>query len=449
MAQGSNSTTLPNNPVRSLRPLQVTPDLQKLNEQVAAAEERLAAAQRRTAHVLRLEEAASARLTATQKELETSTQRLAEVKDGKYSWVGENAVPDDWNVARTVDVRRPGAERQPEPVFVDLTEVIDPRSEDASLRHHKRQAGAHPLTGQMGARGLQQYVTSLTRNHVARGTKSTDVLVQAWDVSNFKRINDLYTRETGDAVIRAVVGAAGSAIRQLDLDKRENGSFRVAHTRGDEFFIIGQAKMSEEMEGRLIAAMQANFDQRFDQLVADHEANIAGLAEDQRPDGVDIRQETLALRFGSTTIHFEPNLGPANPGHGASDIRMTSGEMATVIANKMAAAGIQEQRAKGDLKKQRDGVKNPPELGDRREASGPGEEFNDHRREPNDKIGRYVMLRGRIQDLVMSERVPESFDEVAKEKLQSVSELHLSPTSNRGLSQDPPSQNRPGLGRSL
>jgi len=171
-----------------------------------------------------------------------------------------------------------------------------------------RAASVDPLTGLLNRVGFQQ-LADRQRQRSARDGKPLSVLVM--DLDWFKRINDRYGHEAGDAVLSAFAQTARAALRPTDLLSRPGGeefwallpqcalteaersaqrvcdgfrSVRVPH--GDQLITatvsIGVAAV--DLAAETIAAALARADQAL--YAAKHEGRDRFVTADARPAGL-------------------------------------------------------------------------------------------------------------------------------------------------------------------
>jgi len=113
---------------------------------------------------------------------------------------------------------------------------LDMRSSEASLqsleavsRHHEQLSLEDPLTGIANRRSFERRVASLLRGHLAeRGPRLSIALV---DVDQFKQINDRYSHQVGDQVLKTISSLLTSSMREHDLAARLGGDEFVAAFR--------------------------------------------------------------------------------------------------------------------------------------------------------------------------------------------------------------------------
>ncbi|MDG2306216.1 MAG: diguanylate cyclase [Candidatus Binatia bacterium] len=99
---------------------------------------------------------------------------------------------------------------------------------DASLRLRDAQSEAltDPLTGLLNRRGLEQQLDPLL-GHARSVTGELSVLFV--DLDHFKRVNDEFGHDRGDAILRLVAGTLRRLVRTIDV---------VARCGGDEFVVV-------------------------------------------------------------------------------------------------------------------------------------------------------------------------------------------------------------------
>ncbi|MBV0892859.1 diguanylate cyclase [Paracoccus sp. Z118] len=103
-------------------------------------------------------------------------------------------------------------------------------------RELKREASTDSLTALPNRRALEAYARELERE------KATDVLFLLIDIDHFKKINDEYGHDAGDAVLREIGSAIRSTVRDSDF---------AARVGGEEFAVIVRTGSAEA--GRLVA----------------------------------------------------------------------------------------------------------------------------------------------------------------------------------------------------
>ena len=98
---------------------------------------------------------------------------------------------------------------------------------DASLRLQNAQSEAltDPLTGLLNRRGLEHHLTPLLSHSRSVGESLSVLFV---DLDHFKKVNDEFGHDRGDAILRLVAGALRRRVRNVDI---------VARYGGDEFVV--------------------------------------------------------------------------------------------------------------------------------------------------------------------------------------------------------------------
>lgn len=98
----------------------------------------------------------------------------------------------------------------------------------------QEQANRDALTGLLNRRAMDRQVDSLWDEAVAAAKPFSVLMV---DVDNFKKYNDHYGHQAGDACLRAVAACLGQCIQQVNDDRTAPGAF-VARYGGEEFAVI-------------------------------------------------------------------------------------------------------------------------------------------------------------------------------------------------------------------
>jgi diguanylate cyclase (GGDEF)-like protein len=127
---------------------------------------------------------------------------------------------------------------------------LDMRSSEASLqsleavaRHHEQLSLEDPLTGIANRRSFERRVAALLRGHLAeRGPRLSIALV---DVDQFKQINDRYSHQVGDQVLKTISSLLTSSMREHDLAARLGGDEFVAAFRHAD--ALGPAQFCERL----------------------------------------------------------------------------------------------------------------------------------------------------------------------------------------------------------
>jgi len=106
------------------------------------------------------------------------------------------------------------------------------------------------LTGIPNRRNFELYASALLRSGLERGQPTCLALI---DVDQFKQINDRFSHQVGDAVLRQIAHILKSHVRELDM---------AARLAGDEFVIVfknAELRVAEQVCARIAAAVR-NFD---------------------------------------------------------------------------------------------------------------------------------------------------------------------------------------------
>lgn len=147
-----------------------------------------------------------------------------------------------------------------------LAEQIALALSNVRLREALReQSIIDPLTDLYNRRFLEETL----KREVARSARTKAPLsVVMFDVDHFKHLNDNYGHEAGDAVLKAVAGAAKSAVRKADIVCRYGGEEMIVVMPGcaqgmalERAELIRQAieSIRVEHDGREIAQVTASF----------------------------------------------------------------------------------------------------------------------------------------------------------------------------------------------
>jgi diguanylate cyclase (GGDEF)-like protein len=91
-----------------------------------------------------------------------------------------------------------------------------------------------PLTGLFNRRFLVEQAPRLWRQARRDGTRVAAMML---DLDHFKRLNDAHGHAAGDAVLRAVAGSLGTAVRPSDI---------LARTGGEELVVLGLVGDADE-----------------------------------------------------------------------------------------------------------------------------------------------------------------------------------------------------------
>lgn len=156
------------------------------------------------------------------------------------------------------------------------------RGEDRLLDANARldeMAVSDPLTGLRNVRYFRARLAEAEAQARRSGDPLSLVIV---DLDHFKRVNDRYGHETGDAVLREAARAIASVVREGDTAARVHGA--VARMGGEEFAIL--LPDTTEPEGvavaeRVLRAVEAGRVQAEDGLVrVTASAGVAALERD-------------------------------------------------------------------------------------------------------------------------------------------------------------------------
>jgi diguanylate cyclase (GGDEF)-like protein len=107
-----------------------------------------------------------------------------------------------------------------------------------------RQANTDPLTGAANRGGLERATESHRRR---RHAGSRAVTVAAWDLDDFKKVNDEHGHAAGDRLLTEAVEAWGSVLRRGDV---------LARVGGDEFVLVMPGTTPEEAD-RILERLRA------------------------------------------------------------------------------------------------------------------------------------------------------------------------------------------------
>lgn len=152
---------------------------------------------------------------------EPSTLVALPLQDAGLGVVGVLAVwrsdghPIDPDAVSTLEVLAPHAALQ-----MHQIRALGALREDAARADHD------PLTGIPNRRAFDARLDAVTRSYHRYGRPFSLILL---DVDHFKRINDTYGHEAGDAVLRAVAARIAGSIRDVDF---------VGRYGGEEFAIL-------------------------------------------------------------------------------------------------------------------------------------------------------------------------------------------------------------------
>lgn len=207
-----------------------------------------------------------------------------------------------------VEVRLSYSRAEEPPVFMAM--VTDCSEREAAEARLARQAMQDDLTGLANRPAAMNALREHLRNAVQRGE---DLAVIFFDLDHFKRVNDRYGHETGDAVLREVA-------QRLDTIVRE-GHF-VARLSGDEIvvFFAGsrgreQVEAFSERLRRLLNAPIVIAEQRITITASLGVAVFRGATQDPVEPGDILSQADramyLAKKAGRNRIHIYYGEEPA------------------------------------------------------------------------------------------------------------------------------------------
>ncbi len=123
---------------------------------------------------------------------------------------------------------------------VDRLEITSRQLEKLSLED--------TLTGLPNRRNFELYAAELLRNGLERGQPPCVALI---DVDHFKQVNDNYSHQVGDAVLRRIAQILKSHVREDDM---------AARLAGDEFVIVfknAELRVAQQVCARIAAAVRA------------------------------------------------------------------------------------------------------------------------------------------------------------------------------------------------
>ncbi len=114
----------------------------------------------------------------------------------------------------------------------------------AAEARQRHMAEVDPLTGLLNRRSFDAALRGVF-GHASLPVDPEGAALVLFDFDDFKRINDLHGHPTGDAVLRAVAGAAHQVLRRTD---------RLARLGGDEFAVLATAAGPDGV-ARLVEAL--------------------------------------------------------------------------------------------------------------------------------------------------------------------------------------------------
>lgn len=133
-------------------------------------------------------------------------------------------------IAATVAVDPASAADQPVAIFATLVLIVSTTAVCSALLgaelKHRDAAVLDPLTGLLNRQALQSRVIEL--EHQAR-LNGESVCFVAGDIDGFKRVNDTYGHDRGDAVLRATAYELRKALRSFEL---------IYRLGGEEFLVV-------------------------------------------------------------------------------------------------------------------------------------------------------------------------------------------------------------------
>ncbi|MCW7541643.1 GGDEF domain-containing protein [Aquabacterium sp. A7-Y] len=117
-----------------------------------------------------------------------------------------------------------------------------------AIESYQHTANADPLTGLLNRRGLQAALEAHARDRPRARGQAEMLVVLAFDLDHFKRINDRHGHAAGDAVLRRFARSLPACVRTGDL---------VARLGGEEFLVVcsdideaGAMQMAERVRVR-------------------------------------------------------------------------------------------------------------------------------------------------------------------------------------------------------
>ena len=142
-----------------------------------------------------------------------------------------------------VEIASSLTEVEGEPVVLSISRDI--RERQREVRRLQELTLHDELTGLFNRRGLDVMLPQQAKRAKRSGRP---VVVMYGDIDEFKRLNDTYGHERGDAVLVAVAMALRAAFRETDL---------VARLGGDEFCVVAEDISAAHLAQRVDDAMEA------------------------------------------------------------------------------------------------------------------------------------------------------------------------------------------------
>ncbi|MDI9599560.1 MAG: diguanylate cyclase [Acidobacteriota bacterium] len=142
-----------------------------------------------------------------------------------------------------VEIASSLTEVEGEPVVLSISRDI--RERQREVRRLEELTLHDELTGLFNRRGLDVMLPQQAKRAKRSGRP---VVVMYGDIDEFKRLNDTYGHERGDAVLVAVARALRAAFRETDL---------VARLGGDEFCVVAEDISAAHLAQRVDDAMEA------------------------------------------------------------------------------------------------------------------------------------------------------------------------------------------------
>ncbi|MEP7294816.1 MAG: diguanylate cyclase [Burkholderiales bacterium] len=129
----------------------------------------------------------------------------SDLVDGRWMWVTETLLPDDW-------------------LLVQLTDVSPLKANEASMRHSRDQAVIASLTDSLtGLHNRRSILRRLDDLLVSALKMRFPLSVVLLDLDHFKRVNDTHGHGVGDHVLQNFAGLLKGQVRPLDAAGRIGG----------------------------------------------------------------------------------------------------------------------------------------------------------------------------------------------------------------------------------